>query len=1389
MGAQRISAELHIAPWRLRHLALLCLAVVTLCTCAPHRSEPTVTPTSTPSSAIALPSRPINLSFERLNLEAGLSQSGVYDIVQDTRGFLWIATEDGLNRYDGYAFEVFRPIPGDPNSIADGFVQALLVDSDGQLWIGTNAGLDRYDAQTNTFIHIGADGALHNADVLALFEDRSGSLWVGMHGGGYARLDRATGLVERVLLPENGGTLDVQAIAQDVHGTIWIGAEQGLYRDGSPERALPGNIHALYVDQEGHLWIGSAENVTVATPSSTSLAIIDQFEHDPDNPNTLTAGEIRVIKSDQSGTIWIGTTTGLNRFDPDTGHFTRYEYDPDDDTSIGTPYVRSLFEDREGILWVGTYGGGLAKASPFAQQFRLLLDGPGVTGMVENPPGTLWAGTLDDGLFRIDLNTGETTQYTHDPDDPASLVSDHVWDVYLDSQKAVWIGTVEGLSRFDPANGVFTRFVHDPTDANSLGHNHVWAILEDSDGIFWFGTEAGLDRFDPDSRQFTHFMPDASDPTSLSSHTVIELYEDSAENLWVGTFNSGLDKLDRATGRFTHYAPENDNPDALSHQAVIYIEEAEDGSLWIGTYGGGLNHFDVATETFTHFSSADGLPNDVVYAMLEDGTGGYWISTNRGLSHFDPATNSFENYDAGDGLQSNEFNLHAALQANNGDLLFGGIDGLTAFDPRQVTGNPTPPPVVLTHVTQGGDVAALTAPAQLTLTWPQNFFEFEFAALSYVQPDANQYAYMLEGFDDQWNENGTRRFGRYTNLPGGTYTLYIKGSNGDGVWSENDAALTVTVVPPLWERTWAQVLFLLTIAATAVTVYGLRVRTIEQRSRQLETEVAERTSDLAGLNAIAAVVSQSLDLQETLDSALAKTVEVMRCDGGGIYLLHNKGSVQDPSRLSLKAHHGLAMPLVTEIDDLLVGEGFSGRAVQSGQPLVVTDLTQDQRLTRHYVVESGFQALAVAPLLARNTPIGALFVMTRQQREFDERDRSLLSAIGGQVGVAVEQATLFSAEQRRAEQFRVITEVGQHITSILDIDDLLVQIVRLVQQSFGFYHVGIGLIDGDEFVYKVGAGPLWDDPDFEFSPARFKLGAEGIGSYVADSGQPLLIPDVLRESRYVAMQGSSTRSELTVPIKAKGAVLGVLDAQSDRLNAFDKSDVTVLQTLALQAGIAIENARLYEQAQAGAILEERQRIARELHDSVTQALYGVTLYSQAASGQLAQGHPDRAADHLEELQDTAQEALAEMRLLIHELRPPLLAEEGLAAALQARLQSVEGRAGLQTTFKVVASADFPVEQRLPKPIEQGLYRIGQEALNNTLKHARAAHIDVLLRLDPRRVVLEIRDDGIGFDPALAAEGGGAGLIGMAQRAVEMGGQFTIDSSVQQGTHICVEVPL
>ena len=552
-----------------------------------------------------------------------------------------------------------------------------------------------------------------------------------------------------------------------------------------------------------------------------------------------------------------------------------------------------------------------------------------------------------------------------------------------------------------------------------------------------------------------------------------------------------------------------------------------------------------------------------------------------------------------------------------------------------------------------------------------------------------------------------------------------------------------------------------------------RLRHLDRRIERLTNQAAGQTRELSALNAISAVVSNELGLPETLSIALQKTLEVMDVSAGMIFLTD-----ADSGKATIATVQGMDQPCIDVLDHIQITNSFLESVIKQNESKVVSNLTVDHSFDLLYTC--GFRRLALAPLISRGIVLGALFVTTSEQRIFSEQDLDLLTSIGGQIGVAVENSRFFEAMQHRAEQFRLLSAVGRRFSSILDIDQVLAQVVRLIQQTFGYYHVAIGLIEGDEVVYRMGAGPLWDDPDFQFKPARLRVGQEGVSGWVAGTGQPLLIPDVTREPRYVWMQASRCLSELVVPVTAKGHVIGVLDVQSDRLNDFDDTDLAVLQALGNQAAIAIDNARLYEQAQQLAVMEERARLARDLHDAVTQSIYSLTLLAEAGLRMIAHGDLQQVRDNQMRIDDIAQQSLQEMRLLVYELRPAELKDLGLVGAIERRLEVVERRAGIEARLLAADSLSLPPE------LEEELYRIAQEALNNALKHARATAIFVNIeKLDPY-LVLTVRDNGRGFEPLTIGDQRGLGLANMKERASRINADLTISSTADDGTLISVK---
>jgi len=817
-----------------------------------------------------------NIKFEHLTVEHGLSSNTVYTIVQDSKGFMWFGTEDGLNKYDGYTFTIYKNDAHDSTSLSNSYIHNIYEDKKGILWVGTLYGLNKYNREQDRFTRFlynpNDSSSLSNNNITRIFEsnhDQEDILWLGTSNG-LIKFYRASGKCN-VFYPAGVEKVQTMAnliwdITEDNSGMLWISTgSKGMYKfdrdieqfyhqsydSDSTNQITVEEIFSICKDQSGHLWYGAMDEREGLIKFNPDTEDYTYYRHKPSISTSISTNNIRSTYTDKSGLLWVGTFQGgLNKFNPITEHFTRYLHKADIPHSLSSNTVTSVYEDHSNVFWVGTRRGinkfdrnsvlfNQLKQNPWNRISLYTLSVTGITETQHNGRNLLWLGTWGKGLFQLDRETGEIIQYRNNPDDPNSLSHDIVSRLVASHKEELWISTFQGLNKLDLSNGKFTRYYHDPGNPNSLSIDVIRSIYLDRSGVLWIGTrDRTLDRFDPDNEKFTHI--------NIGTDDIICFYEDQTDALWIGD-DDRLIKLDKNKGTYTDYVQDPEDTNSISNALIFTIYQSIQGNeniLWVGT-GGGLNKYDYRTEKFKSYTQKDGLPGDAIYTILEDEHGNLWLGTNHGLSKFNPKTEIFRNYDTRDGLFNFQFNWSSCLKSMDGQLFFGGTNGITAFCPDSIKDNFQIPPIVLTDfrifnesvkITRGGsdeNLGVYYLPRHISLldeiklSHKESIFSFEFAALDYHSPQKNIYAYKMEGVDPNWvYTDASHRFASYTNLDPGEYTFKVKGTNKDGIWNEEGASISIIILPPWWRTNWAYLFYALLIIGTIYFVWKMQLKRV-----------------------------------------------------------------------------------------------------------------------------------------------------------------------------------------------------------------------------------------------------------------------------------------------------------------------------------------------------------------------------------------------------------------------------------------------------------------------------------------------------------------------------------------------------------------------------------
>lgn len=802
---------------------------------------------------MSIQARGQKISFDHLSVEQGLSQHSVLCIAQDSRGFMWLGTEAGLNRYDGARFRQYKYDYQDSTSLPGNTINALFNDSQQNLWVGTSYGLGIYNSKKDAFERIRINGS-YTETIHCIYEDRKSRIWIGSHNGLHLLTNREKQQFQSFYASDKGIADNiVRAVFEDRNGTIWIGTATGLtkmqeqaggsyrfetfrHESGKPNSLSSDYITGIAEDAQGKLWIGTLDDgVNLYDLVTNSFTL---YSHQDNDPSSLANNHIITVLFIKEK-VWVGTDEGLSIIDPVTQNITTYRHDPSNKKSLSHNSIYSLFEDANGSLWVGTYFGGanISSPAPFRifqnDKNRSSLSNNVVTGMAEDEQHNLWIGTDGGGLNYWNRATGRFTVYNNKLNAPASLGSNRVKAVYIDKEGNIWAGTHGGgLCVLDKKANQFKRHLYGEVDRVATIRQFT-SVMEDEAGRFWVAGNGELRVFRKKGTELQPLDLGKEVPSLPKETYATALFKDTAGNIWIiGGLFSGLYKISGNTVMPID-APTN----------VNCIAEDRDGNIWAGLYYGGLSKYDDTTGKLIRYGGKEGFSNLNVIGLLSDGLGDLWLSTNNGLVKFTPTQNHFQTYTTSDGLAGNEFNYNAYLKDSKGELFFGGFNGISSFFPDHIKTNKYIAPIVFTGLKLFNSNVAINDKSQLlkenisvtkelVFKHNQNVFTIEFALLNFIRADKNKYAYKLDGVHEEWIEISTPSV-TFTDLQAGSYSLLVKGANNDGVWG-NPVAMKIVVLPPFWKTGWAYLLAaLLTAAVIFFIVRFFYLRALLKRDAEL----------------------------------------------------------------------------------------------------------------------------------------------------------------------------------------------------------------------------------------------------------------------------------------------------------------------------------------------------------------------------------------------------------------------------------------------------------------------------------------------------------------------------------------------------------------------------
>ena len=1061
------------------------------------------------SQATAISSEAPSLRFEQLSLQDGMQQSSANTIMQDKNGFLWVATQGGLHRYDGYEFKVYGTTPFDTTSLSDSWVWAVSESAGGDMWVTTESGgLNRLDPVTGKAVHYRHDPddstSISSDRLFYPLETSNGDLWVGSFGHGLNRMlaGKDGQFIHYRHNPDDPNTLssdNLYWLTEDNEQQIWAGSNNGINRldpvTGKVTRYLddqskrpgynnPLNVLSQYVPpgESGIIWLATG-NGLVRLNYETGEFKRFLIETGSENYNPLNyIHEVRPDPNDNN-VLWVaGPGTGVARFDMRTEKFTSYRHDPRDQNSLRDDMVVSLFTDRSGTMWAGTGFEGLNAFNPVAVNFTHIKHdpedpsslSPGIAwGVYEDKQGSLWVGT-DVGseghyLTRFDGKTRRVQRYRHDRSDPNTLLWASLRCFAEDKNGGFWVAGGGGLSRLDRVTGRVDRFRQAGPVEVRRRNNIFWLEpLKGSEDTLLIGSFGGLDKFDTNSETYSSIT--LSTDTTASEPIVLSFYQDALKNIWAGT-SRGLFRVD-PSGKTSHVA-EYDAKDTtgISNNNIYCIVERDEepGILWLGsTDGGGLNRFDTRTGTAQHITTKDGLADNTIYGLLVDNNGTLWMSTNGGISNYNPDTKQIRNYGLDDGLMALEYSQNGFFKGKNGTLYFGSGNGVTAFTPEQLKTNEIPPQLAISDVkifnksiAEGGDsTVSLPSPdpQKLTLDYDQNEVTIDFVALHFANSKKNQYRYQLEGFDAGWTEPGTKRSVSYTNLPPGNYTFRVIASNADGVWNEEGASMQISVLPPWYRTPWAYVLFAFLFGLGVFAVDRLqryRLRKIEKeravlREAELRAEAEnKRRADTEELSKIGRTITSSLSMDKIIEIVYTNVNALMDAAIFGVGIYNEK-----KNRLDFPATKEEGEKLPAYSNDLDDDNWLSVWCFRNNEEILIGDFDVEKKkyISSNVppIVGKSPASVIYMPLIQQDRTIGVITTQSFTKNAYTEYHVNLLRNLANYAAIALDNASAYRKLNSTLGELRSTQQQLVHAEKMASLGELTAGIAHEIQNPLNF---------------------------------------------------------------------------------------------------------------------------------------------------------------------------------------------------------------------------------------------------------------------------------------------------------------------------------------------------